>query len=271
MHASYKDAVRESARLYFPRGSPRVLRIDPRRLPVKVEEAATPRGPMPHIHGAIPRDAVRGELTLDDVDAEPDAVRGAQIAVVAFEGMTLLDLVGVYDPLARIAGMGFDRESACTIVSATPGAWRGGGATLRVDAERPPLGAFDLLVVPGGPAARDLCLDRGIVDWLCTYPANRIVASVCTGALFLGAMGRLSGKRATTHQSALGLLEAYGAFAVRERVVDEGQLVTAGGVTSALDLGLHLVKRLYGVEIAAKIALQMEVRSSGDAKSMRPR
>jgi transcriptional regulator GlxA family with amidase domain len=64
----------------------------------------------------------------------------------------------------------------------------------------------------------------------------------------------------TTHASALDLLAHYGATAVRERVVDEGPLVTAGGVTAALDLGLHLVKRFHGPEAAARIATQMETR-----------
>ncbi|MGK4511495.1 DJ-1/PfpI family protein, partial [Klebsiella pneumoniae] len=68
--------------------------------------------------------------------------------------------------------------------------------------------------------------------------------------------GRLEGKRATTHASALSQLADYGATAVRERVVDEGQVITAGGVTSAIDLGLHVVRRLYGDDVTAKIAAQ---------------
>lgn len=65
IHASYKDAVAESGRLYFPEGAPvEVLRIDPRRLDVPVEVVATPRGEMPHIHGSIPPDAVVEELPL---------------------------------------------------------------------------------------------------------------------------------------------------------------------------------------------------------------
>jgi cyclohexyl-isocyanide hydratase len=82
---------------------------------------------------------------------------------------------------------------------------------------------------------------------------------VCTGALLLGAAGRLQRKRATTHHLFLDRLAAYGATAVRERVVDEGQLVTAAGVTSAIDLGLALVRRLEGDDVAEAIAAQMEV------------
>ena len=74
IHASYQDAVLESARLYFPAGADlRVLAIDPRRLDVPVEVASTPRGPMPHILGAIPRDAVR-ILAVEEVIEHPDRV-----------------------------------------------------------------------------------------------------------------------------------------------------------------------------------------------------
>lgn len=75
VHGSYRDAVRESARLYFPADRALVAwQIDPRRLDAPVEEAVTPRGPMPHIHGAIPAEAVRAVIPLNDLDAAPDEV-----------------------------------------------------------------------------------------------------------------------------------------------------------------------------------------------------
>jgi cyclohexyl-isocyanide hydratase len=259
IHASFQPAVRESARLYFPAGERlEVLRIDPRRLDARVEIAATPRGPMPHIHGAVPRDAVAEVLQIEAIDAAPDRVIGTRIAFVAFEGMTLLDLVGVHDPLSRIASMGFDPTSTCTILGATgPRVWAQGGATITVDAVRPALDAFDLLVVPGGHGTRALEHDAAVIDWLRSYPANRLVASVCTGALLLGAAGRLRGKRATTHASELARLAEFDAIATNSRVVDEGQLVTGGGVTCALDVGIHLVRRLEDDATADAIARQM--------------
>jgi uncharacterized protein (DUF952 family) len=73
IHASYRDAVRETAQLYFARDAQlTVLQIDPRRLTVPVEEAATPRGPMPHIHGVVPIEAIVAHLTLDEIDSAPD-------------------------------------------------------------------------------------------------------------------------------------------------------------------------------------------------------
>ncbi len=268
VHASFSDRVHESARLYFPEGArPDVMVIDPRRLDVPVEVVATPRGPMPHVLGPIPGDAVR----MTNLDAElPDVVTGARIGICAFEEMTLLDLVGPFDALSRIASMGFDPSSSCEIVALsrapeerTAGdfvVWRGGGATLAAASYRPAFDAFDVLVVPGGPSVRRLADDPSLLPYLASYPDNRLLASVCTGALLLGLAGRLRGRRATTHASALGELAGFGATALPERVVDDGNLVTSAGVTAGIDLGLHLVERLHGPEVAGAIAARMEAR-----------
>ena len=264
IHASYRDAVLESARLYLPAGSPRlIVRIDPRRLGAMVRVAETPRGPMPHIYGSVPRDAiaeVRGEEEFAAaVDRAPDGVTGTRFGFVAFAGMTLLDLVGPLDAVSRIASMGFDETTSCVVVAAHDECWRGFEAELRVARVRPPLDELDVLVVPGGLASRALVHDRAVVDWLATFPPNRLAASVCTGALLLGAAGRLRGRRATTHASAMDRLAEYGATAVAARVVDEGDVVTAAGVTSGIALGLHLVARFMGAEVAARVAKQMEI------------
>ena len=276
IHASYQDLVAESARLYFAAEAPsslRVLAIDPRRLDVPVVVAETPRGPMPHIHGPIPVDAVR-MIDLDAVADHPDLVLGTRIALLAFPGMTLLDHVGPLDALSRISTMGFDPTTTCEVVALArrqelgdvdtdpPVVWSLWGGELVTARYRPSLDSFDVLVVPGGPATRVLERDEFAIAWLQTFPTNRITASVCTGSLLLGAAGRLQGRRATTHHTMMAELQRFGAIPVAERVVDEGQLVTAGGVTSGIELGLHLVKRLVGDDACAKIAAQMEVRST---------
>jgi len=262
LHASYRDAVRESAALYFQAdelATLTVLAIDPRRLDVAIDVADTPRGPMPHVLGSIPRDAVR-ILDLASFEAVGDTVTGTRIALVAFEGMTLLDLVGPLDALSRIASMGFDATTTCEVVSMSENVWSACGATLTTARYRPPLDAFDALIVPGGPGTRTLESDSDAIAWLASFPSNRLTASVCTGALLLGAAGRLRGKRATTHRTMMSELARFGATATTERVVDEGQLVTAGGVTAGIELGLHLVARLAGGEVRTRIAMQMEAR-----------
>lgn len=261
VHASFKDSVLESARLHF-RGVPSeelsLLAIDPRRLDVPVELAPTPRGPMPHVHGAIPEDATR-IVPLASLEDQPDRVTGTRFGFAAFEGMTLLDLVGPLDAVSRIATMGFDPTTRCEVFGVGPGQWAAWGAELRVARQRPDLDAYDALVIPGGLGTRPLLRDRELLDYLATFPENRRLASVCTGALLFGAMGRLSGRPATTHASARADLAALGADVRTERVVDAGSVVTAGGVTAGIDLGLHLVRWLEGDEVAAAIAKQMEL------------
>lgn len=271
LHASYKESVHASAALYFKNTEPSsltVLAIDPRRLDVVVDVATTPRGPMPHIHGSVPRDAVR-ELDSASLAVHPDAVTGTRLAFVAFDGMTLLDLVGPLDALSRIALMGFDPTTTCEVVALTRTSdeqprepsrvWSAFGAMLTAARYRPTLDEFDVLIVPGGPGTIALENDKSALAWLASFPENRILASVCTGSLLLGAAGRLRGKRATTHLTKINELARFGATGVPQRIVDEGQLVTAGGVTSGIDLGLHLVKRLAGDDAFAKIAWQMQV------------
>lgn len=270
IHASYKDAVRESARLYFEAGADlRVLAIDPRRLDVPVDVASTPRGPMPHVHGAIPVDAIQ-VLGWDAFDAHPERVIGTRFGLLAWGGMTLLDLVGPLDALGRIPSMGIDPTASVEVVALTrpPSTsrahdvlvWSGAGLALSSARYRPPLDAFDVLVIPGGPDTTALLSDPEVLTYLRGYPEHRLMASVCTGALVLGALGRLRGRRASTHASAREQLAAYGAQVVPARVVDEGPRITSGGVTCGIDLGIHLVGRFYGEEAARAVAERMEVR-----------
>jgi cyclohexyl-isocyanide hydratase len=259
VHCSFQPDVAETVKLHYATISPRdlrVIRIDPRRVAdVRVEG---PRA-MPHVYGSISDDAIIETIPLDAIDSAPDEVRGTRFALVGFARMTLLDLVTVLDPLSRIASMGFDRDASVEVVSATHEPWSGCGARFEATRVRPPLEDFDVLVVAGGPETRALENDPNVVTWLKTFPESRACASVCTGALLLGAAGRLRGKRATTHHDSFHLLEPHGATIVRDqRVVRDGLLFTAGGVTAGLDLGLSLVAWLYGSDTAARISARME-------------
>lgn len=179
-----------------------------------------------------------------------------EIAFVAYDGMTALDFVGAFDPVTRLRTMGY-LDVDWDVCARTEDVTATGSLTLDVDAVDEPLADYDLLVVPGGTETRDLVDDDAFVDWLSTGRGCDVVASVCTGSLLLGAAGMLDGRRATTHPDAYDLLEAY-CEVVPARVVDEGDVVTARGVTSALDLGLYLAERLADEETRAEIAAQMD-------------
>lgn len=184
-----------------------------------------------------------------------------RIAFFAFPGLTLLDLVGAYDSLRRVALMGIDPEVTHRIVGTHSEISDESGIRFAPDGVYDDLAAFDLLFIPGGLGTRRLMADDRCLDYLKRWGNERPVASVCTGALLLGKAGYLRDKRATTHRNAYKLLAPYCREVVRNRrIVDEGSVITAGGVSSALDLGLYLVERFWGKKARERIAQQMEYR-----------
>ncbi|MCH7479679.1 MAG: DJ-1/PfpI family protein [SAR324 cluster bacterium] len=179
-------------------------------------------------------------------------------AFVIFDGLTTLDFVGVYDPVTRLKTMDFIPGMEWEICAFTKEVRDDKGLRLQPTRVGQPLGGFDLLIVPGGFSTRPLVKDKAFVDWIRTAASCPVKASVCTGALLLGAAGFLAGRRATTHPNAFDALRPYCAEVRDERVVDEGDVITARGVTSGIDLGLHLCRRLAGPEATAKIKRQMD-------------
>lgn len=181
------------------------------------------------------------------------------IAFLAFPGLTLLDLVGAYDPLRRVAPMGIDRDVTVRVIGTKASIEDETGLTIVPDGVYEDLKRFDLLVVPGGAGTRRLQHDERLLEYLRGWGSGRALASVCTGALLLGSAGLLKRKRATTHHLALDELAPHCREVVRgERIVEDGVVVTAGGVASALDLGLYLVERYWGAAARERIGAVME-------------
>ena len=118
---------------------------------------------------------------------------------------------------------------------------------------------LDVLHIPGGPGQEALMENDEVLDWVCGQAAGaRLVFSVCTGALICGAAGLLQGRRATTYWAALHLLPYFGATPVDERVVVDGNLVCAAGVTAGIDGALRVAAMLRGDEVAETIQLYMQ-------------
>jgi len=118
----------------------------------------------------------------------------------------------------------------------------------------PPL---DVLVYPGGRGTRRELQDEAVLDWIRDLAAgDTVVASVCTGSLVLAAAGLVDGKPATTHWGSLELLPTLGReIEVRpdDRFVDNGNILTAAGVSAGIDMALHLVARLHSIERAREV------------------
>lgn len=187
-----------------------------------------------------------------------------KVAFVIYDGMTALDFVGIYDSITRLKTMGFVPDLEWHICAPSQEVRDGTGLRFVPTKVGESLEAYDIVIVPGGVSARTLIDDARFIDWIRTAGSSTVKVSVCTGALLLGAAGFLKGKKATTHPKALQDLQRFCRSVVKERIVDEGEVITAGGVTSSIDVGLFLCQKLAGHEAKERIRQQMDYRSADE-------
>jgi putative intracellular protease/amidase len=177
------------------------------------------------------------------------------IVCLLFDGITALDIVGPYEVLQRLP------EADVTFVAAAAGEIRtdNGFLALVADHSLAETTRADVLVVPGGFATRALETDSALLDWIRAIDATTTwTTSVCTGSMLLAAAGLLAGKEATTHWASLDRLKEYGAIPTGRRVVEQGKIVTAAGVSAGIDMALTLAARIAGDEYAQGIQLGIE-------------
>ncbi|WP_410595610.1 DJ-1/PfpI family protein [Amycolatopsis sp. lyj-23] len=182
-----------------------------------------------------------------------DPGRHLQIGSLLFEGLDQIDLTGPFEVLSRVP------NSTYRVFGKTMELVRDiKGLRLTPDATLGEAPQLDVLHVPGGFGQENLMADDEVLGWLRAQAAGATcVFSVCTGALLLGAAGLLRGRRATTHWSAFETLPFFGAEAVDERVVVDGDWVFAAGVTAGIDGALRVAAELRGNEAAQAIQLHM--------------
>jgi cyclohexyl-isocyanide hydratase len=176
-----------------------------------------------------------------------------QIGSLLFEGLDQIDLTGPFEVLSRIPNSTYRifGKAAETVRDLN-------GLRLTPDAVLADAPQLDVLHVPGGSGQEALMDDEEVLGWIRRQAAGATcVFSVCTGALVLGAAGLLKGRRATSHWSAFDLLPYFGAIPVNERVVVDGDMVFAAGVTAGIDGALRVAAELRGVEVAQTIQLYL--------------
>lgn len=178
-----------------------------------------------------------------------------RVAIPLYPRYTALDAVGPYTVLAFAPG--------CTVTfvaaQAGPVTDDQGALTLTATASYADLPDPDVVVVPGGIGTFDALSDEALTGWIRrAHEGTRWTTSVCTGSLLLGAAGLLNGLKATTHWAALELLEGFGAEPVSERVVVEGKIVTAAGVSAGIDMALTLLALASDTETAQAVQLAIE-------------
>jgi transcriptional regulator GlxA family with amidase domain len=200
-----------------------------------------------------------------------------RISVVVFDGFDELDAIGPLEVLRNAAKGGADLEVELVTLDGTAEVTGSHGLRVRPDGRLDPE-RTELLVVPGGgwndrtPEGARAEAERGELPAAIAAAsrAGALVATVCTGAMLATAAGLTQGRPAVTHHGALGDLQSAGAKVIEARVVDDGDLVTAGGVTSGIDMALWLVERHFGAELADAVAAEMEYPRQGEVWRARP-
>ncbi len=178
-----------------------------------------------------------------------------EIAILLFDRLTTLDAVGPYEVLSRMPG------ATVKMVARQAGPLRNdtGSLALVADYTLAEVRQPDIVVVPGGPGQMALMDDAEVLNWVRhAHSTSKWTASVCTGALVLGAAGLLNGLKATTHWLAYDALRALGAEPTGERVVIAGKIITAAGVSAGIDMALTLVAKERGEAVAQSIQLGIE-------------
>lgn len=177
-----------------------------------------------------------------------------QIVFLFYEGMTALDAIGPHEILCRLPGAQVIRVAKHSGPIKTDS-----HLVLYAEHSLSDISRADVLLVPGAGNATTLRKSPETLEWLRSiHSTTTWTTSVCTGSLILAAAGVLSGLKATTHWAAFDLLKALGVQPVRERIVEDGKVMTAAGVSAGIDLALSLAAKIAGVQFAQAIQLGIE-------------
>ena len=177
------------------------------------------------------------------------------IAIPIFDRFTALDAIGPYEVLSRLP------DSRVTFIAKETGPYKTDNGMLSIVAEArlDELQHPEVVMVPGGTGTRPLMEDEATLDWIRTaHETSTYTTSTCTGSLLLGAAGVLDGLDATTHWLELETLDGLGARSTSKRVVEQGKVITAAGVSSGIDMALLLASRIAGDQFAQGIQLLIE-------------
>ena len=177
------------------------------------------------------------------------------VGLVLYPQFTALDIVGPFQTLVDVPGLDvfFVAADRGPVVDHT------GRLTLQAARSFDEVESLDVLVVPGGFADRGIDSTNDVVQFVKKiHPTTTWTTSVCTGSIYLAHAGILNGLNATTHWASYDRLRELGAFPTEQRVIQEGKIITAAGVSAGIDMGLTLVAALEGEEMAKMIQLAIE-------------
>ena len=181
-----------------------------------------------------------------------------ELAFIIFDGVTWLDMIGIYDVVSRLKSMRYLPNLSWDICSYTNTAKDNFGLEIVPTKIKNPLNDYTAVIIPGGHGTRTLQFDEQFIQWIKTAENVPYKISICTGSLILGAAGFLKNKKATTNFLEYETLKPYCKEVLTDRIVDDDNTITAGAVSNSINLGLYLCKKWAGAEAEKEIKKRID-------------
>ncbi len=180
-----------------------------------------------------------------------------KIAFVLYNELTYLDFIGFYDVITRVKALDIDKDLTWKICSLRDEIRDDKNLFIKPDTVGESLDGFDLVFIPGGIGTRTLIYDDIFLSWIKGSKNAKTKVSVCSGALLFGAAGLIKDKKATTNKKAYELLKPYCTEIAEQRIVEDGDFISSGGVSCSIDVGLYVVEKFYGKEAKKRIRTEI--------------
>jgi len=189
-----------------------------------------------------------------------------KLGIVVFDDVEVLDFAGPFEVFSVTKEQNNNELFDISLISVgEKNVVAKNGLNIVADFSIKEINHLDILLIPGGQGVRPLVYNSEFIEWVMSVSKeSELVLSVCTGALVLAKAGLLDGLKATTHHQAYGeLRELITNTEIVEgglRYVDNGRVITSGGISAGIDMSFHVIDRLFGKEISEKTADYMEYR-----------
>lgn len=181
-----------------------------------------------------------------------------KIGYIVFEGITWLDFIGVYDPISRLKSLNYIPDLSWDICSYTDEVSDNFGLKIQPTKICETLENYDAIIIPGGFGTRSLQFNNEFIEWIKTSKDVKHKISICTGSLILGAAGFLKNRKATTNYQEYETLKPYCKEVIKDRIVEDNDIISSGAVSASIDLGLYLCNKWAGEGAKNKIKKQMD-------------
>lgn len=185
------------------------------------------------------------------------------VAILLFNDVEVLDFAGPFEVFSVTSEINEDQPFQVYTVAETPGEILAkNGLSVNPKYTLTDCPSPHILIIPGGIGSREALKREAILDWVKTSAKDaEVILSVCTGALILAKAGLLEGIEATTHHQAFELLREIApntTVVENQRYVDQGKIITSGGISAGIDASLYIVAKILGQEIALNTTKYME-------------